>query len=168
MTNTRLLPVAIILAGFGVPCAAEQPVEEAYARFRPVDLNVPSPKHFAEISTSRYFQAESPVTRYERGRRRWKKAWIASWVAYAAVNLIDAHSSQGHAEANPLLRGSNGSFSGGKAAAVKGALGAGFFLWQHRMIRKNPERNYHKTFTFATAGAAGAMGAVAAHNYTLD
>ena len=105
--------------------------------------------------------------RHERSRRRWKKAWIASWVAYAAVNLIDAHSSQGHAEANPLLRGRSGSIANGKATAVKGALGAGFLLWQQRVIRKNPDRNYYRTFTFATAGAAGAMGAVAAHNYAL-
>ena len=158
----RSLPLAgLFLFGLSLfpaaPLHAEQP--EPFAV---------TPGIRAELEKPRYFQAESPVDSYDRSRRRWKKAWIASWVAFAAVNLIDSHSSQGHGEANPFLRGSDGSFSNGKAVAIKGALGAGFFLWQQRTIRKHPERNYYKTFTFATAATAGAMGAVAAHNYTLD
>ena len=34
-------------------------------------------------------------------QKRWKKAWIASWIAFAAVNLLDAHSSVGKRELNP-------------------------------------------------------------------
>ena len=126
-----------------------------------------TPELRAELEKPRYFEQNSPADRYERSRRRWKKAWIGSWVAFAAVNVIDAHSSTGHGEANPFLRGSDGRFSSGRAFAVKGGLGAGFFLWQQHMIRKNPERNYYKSFTFANTAVVGGMGAVAAHNYTL-
>jgi len=127
-----------------------------------------SPSLRAELEKPRYFETNSRTTEFERSKRRWKKAWIGSWLAFAAVNVLDAHSSQGHGEANPFLRGSNGGFANGKATAVKGALGAGFFLFQRHLIKKNPDQNYYKTFTFANTAATGAMGAVAAHNYTLD
>ncbi len=157
--QTRSLTLSGLLF-FGLALAAATPAlaDEPY----PI-----SPELRSVLSQPRYFQSESPVESYERSRRRWKKAWIASWVAFAAVNVLDAHSSSGKGEANPFLRGSDGRFAPGKALAVKGALGAGFFFWQQRTIRKNPQQNFYKTFTFATAGAAGALGAVAAHNYSL-
>ena len=108
---------------------------------------------------------EAAPTEFERSRRRWKKAWIASWVAFAAVNALDTHSSLGRREANPLLRDADGRFAAGRATAIKGGVGAGLFLWQLRQIRSNPEKNYYKSFTFMTGAAAGALGGVAAHNY---
>ena len=89
-------------------------------------------------------------------RRRWKRAWIASWIGFVAASVVDAHSSAGRREVNPLLRGADGRFSPGKAWAVKGGLGAAFFLYQQQSVRRHPERNGYKTFTFATASAAGA------------
>ncbi len=99
--------------------------------------------------------------------RKWKKAWIASWVAFAVVNALDAHSSQGRREANPLLRGNNGQFSNGKAALIKGALGGGFFAWQVWTARKHPEVNYYKTFTLSNTAVTGGLGLIAARNYSL-
>lgn len=121
----------------------------------------------AELEKPRYFESTSSTEKFEQSKRRWKKAWIGSWIAFAAVNVLDAHSSQGHGEANPFLRDSNGGFANGKATAVKGALGAGFFLFQRHLVQRGPNRNYYKTFTIANTAATGAMGAVAANNYTL-
>ncbi len=105
--------------------------------------------------------------REQSGRRKWKKAWIASWIAFAAVNVLDAHSSQGRLEANPFLRGSDGRFSNGRAALLKAALGGGFFAWQAWTAKKHPELNYYKTFTLTNTGAIGGLGAIAARNYSL-
>ena len=65
--------------------------------------------------------------RARRSKKKWKKAWIVSWVAFAAVNILDAHSSAGHIEANPLLRRADGTFSVRKAILVKALLGGGLF-----------------------------------------
>ncbi len=101
-------------------------------------------------------------------KRRWKKAWIASWVAFAAVNLLDAHSSAGRRELNPLLRNSDGTFSARKAALIKSALGGGFFAVQWWIARKNPHTNHYKAFTMATGAAAAGLGVVAARNYGVS
>lgn len=163
--KTRIALASALLSLCSIPSVlAEEP-----APFTPAPIRAEhvSPELAAQIAAPRYFTAESPADRFEKSRRRWKRAWIASWAAYAVVNVLDAHSSQGLGEANPLLRGANGGISNTKALAVKGALGAGFLFWQQRTIRKNPDKNLYKAFTFATAGAAGAMGGVAAHNYSL-
>jgi|GEM_PF-2207197 len=155
----RSLLLCSLICGFALAASVPAHAEDSY---------LITPELRAELEKPRYFETTSPEDRFEQSKRRWKKAWIGSWLAFAAVNLVDAHSSQGHGEANPFLRGSDGGFANGRATAVKGALGAGFFLWQRHLIKKNPGHNYYKTFTFANTAATGAMGAVAAHNYTLD
>jgi hypothetical protein len=78
---------------------------------------------------------------------------------------LDAHSSRGKFESNPLLRKSDGRFSVGKAVGLKSAVGVGMFVLQQRTAKHAPHKNYYKGFTIATAAAAGTMGAVAARNY---
>lgn len=102
-----------------------------------------------------------------RTRKAWKKRWIFSWLAVAAVHALDIHSSQGYRETNPLLRNRSGQFATGKALLLKSAISGGFFASQLLVMRRRPEGNYYKPFTIAnTVGAAG-LGAVAAHNYSL-
>ena len=101
------------------------------------------------------------------GRARWKKRWIASWLAVAAVNALDMHSSMGHREANPLLRNREGRFSVGKGLALKGAIFGGFFTLQYAITRTNPEGSAYKPLTITNGIIAGGFGGVAAHNYSL-
>jgi len=101
------------------------------------------------------------------GRARWKKRWIASWLAVAAVNALDVHSSLGHREVNPLLRNRDGRFSAGKGLALKGAIFGGFFAAQYAITRANPEGNSFKAFTITNGVIAGGLGGVVAHNYSL-
>ena len=57
-----------------------------------------------------YFAAASDLEeREQRNKRKWKKTWIASWIAFAAVNMLDTHSSVGRPELNPLLLARTGS-----------------------------------------------------------
>ena len=81
------------------------------------------------------------------------------------MNLLDAHSSAGRRELNPLLRGSDGTFSARKALLIKSAFGGGFFAAQWWLARKNPEANHSKAFSIATGAAATGLGVVAARNY---
>jgi hypothetical protein len=98
-------------------------------------------------------------------KRYWKGVWIATWAAFVAVNVLDAHSSSGRYEANPLLRGNSGVFSPRRAVVVKSAAGGGFFALQCWLARKNPGENHYKTFAVATAAATGALAAVSVRNY---
>jgi hypothetical protein len=97
-------------------------------------------------------------------QRYWKGVWIFSWAAFVAVNVLDAHSSSGRYEGNPLLRGDSGVFSGRRAVVVKSAAGGGFFALQCWLARKHPGENHYKTFAVATGAATGALAAVAVRN----
>jgi hypothetical protein len=100
-------------------------------------------------------------------RAAWKKRWIASWVVLAAVNVLDVHSSMGRGEANPLFRNSEGRFAPGKAILIKSAIAGGFFSYQLWRVRSHPEKNSYVPFTIMNGIGAGALGTVAAHNYSL-
>ena len=107
----------------------------------------------------------TPQTAESSGK--WKKRWIASWIAVIAVNALDIHSSRGHIEANPLLRDRTGHFAPGKAMLFKLAVGGGFFGAQLFVTRSHPERNHYKPFTLANTVAAGALAGVVGRNYSL-
>ncbi len=99
-------------------------------------------------------------------RKRWKRAWIASWAAYAAANILDAKSSAGKMEANPFLQNADGTFNSGRASGLKAGAGGALLGMQLWMIHKRPEKNLYKGFTIANGAAAGALGAVAYSNST--
>ena len=101
------------------------------------------------------------------GGGKWKKRWIASWIAVAVVNALDIHSSLGHGEANPLYRSPAGRFAPGREILIKSAIAGGFFGFQLAVVRGHPEKDYYKTFALANTVAAGGLAGVAAHNYSL-
>ena len=117
----------------------------------------------ASAADSGAFATTNPAT----SSHKWKKRWIASWVALAALNTLDIHSSRGHGEANPLFRNSSGRFAPGKAAMFKLAIGGGFLGAQLLAMRSNPEKDFYKPFTVANTVALGGLGGVVAHNYSL-
>ena len=102
----------------------------------------------------------------QNSRRRWKRDWIASWVAFAAANILDARSSQGKYEANPLLRNSDGAFASGRATGLKIGVGTALLGTQLWMIHKKPEKNLYKGFSMVNGAAAGALSVVAVSNST--
>lgn len=103
----------------------------------------------------------------EAARGKWKRRWIASWIALAAVNALDVSSSVGHAEANPLYRNSSGRFDVGKAILIKSAIGGAIFTTQWLASRSQTRKNLYKPFTIVNTVGAGALAGVAAHNYSL-
>ena len=99
-------------------------------------------------------------------RKRWKRAWIVSWAAYAAANVLDAKSSAGKMEANPFLQNADGTFNSGRAAGLKAGAGGALLGLQLWMIHKQPEKNLYRGFTIVNGAAAGGLGAVAISNST--
>lgn len=157
-TLTHCLAAATLVLGLSSPFAgAAAAADPAFDRALPVTASYASPTPVIAKS----------MEREQSGRRKWKKAWIASWVAFAAVSALDAHSSQGRREANPLLRNSDGRFSNGKASLLKGALGGGFFAFQLWTAKKNPEVNHYRAFTLTNTAVTAGLGAVAIRNYGL-
>ncbi len=120
------------------------------------------------LEQPRYFNPVDPESDELLSRKRWRRGWIASWAAFAVVNVLDTHSSAGKGELNPLLRAPDGRFSTQRAGIFKAGLGGGLMAFQGWMIKTHPERNMYKPFTVANFGVTGAMGAVAARNYTID
>jgi hypothetical protein len=107
------------------------------------------------VFTSAGFGQEMP-------KRRWRTQWILSAVALTAANLLDARSSAGAFEANPLLRNSQGRFATGRAFAYKSAASGGMLLLEAYVIRKNP--SFEKTSAIANFVSAGALAGVAVRN----
>ena len=99
--------------------------------------------------------------------KSWKKRWILTAVALTAAHVLDAHSSRGRLEANPLLRGPQQRFSMGKAVVVKSAAAGGLLLAQAILSRKLPRRRLYKPFTYMNLVAGGVTTATATRNYIV-
>jgi len=94
----------------------------------------------------------------------WRKRWAISLGPLAASQALDAASSYGLRELNPVLRSSNGGF-GMKAASIKFSAIAGLMGAEYLLVRKYPRSA--KFFTIVNWTTAGATTGLAVHNYRL-
>jgi hypothetical protein len=107
------------------------------------------------------FSQNRAVSEQRPSKGKW---WKLSVVALVVATSVDAHSSWGHLEANPALRGPNGRF-GMKSIAIKGLITGGVVGAQYFMMRNHPKAERQAAFTnFALAGA---FTGVATYNYRL-
>jgi hypothetical protein len=97
-------------------------------------------------------------------KRVWRKVWTASVAALAAVNVMDARSSVGRYETNPLLQDGQGRFSPGRAIAVKSAASGGILVLQALLMRRRPQEKLERPAALINFAAAAAVGAVAYRN----
>jgi hypothetical protein len=88
--------------------------------------------------------------------------WKASLVALVAASAVDAHSSWGKLEANPLLANNSGRF-GMQSIALKGIIAGGAVGAQWILFRHSPSGR--RAATVANFAMAGVYAKVAAHNY---
>jgi hypothetical protein len=91
-----------------------------------------------------------------------KKLWWASVAALAAASVLDARSSWGRHELNPLLQGPNGSFSA-RSVEVKSAIVAAGLAFQWVALRRHNQK-LEKPLSFANLAAASLTTAAAMHN----
>ena len=122
-----------------------------------------TPLPIGQLSGSEFVAAPGAEQRVGHDAR-WRRQWAISLAPLFASEALDAASSYGLRELNPLLAGSNGGF-GTKATAIKfgvvGALGGAEYL----VVRKHPASA--KFFTIVNWVTAGATTGLAVHNYGL-
>lgn len=123
----------------------------------------PSQRPVGQLSGSEFVAAPSALERVGHDSR-WRRQWTISLAPLFASQAVDAASSYGMRELNPLLAGSNGGF-GMKATTIKfgvvGALaGAEYFI-----VRKHPASA--KFFTIVNWVTAGATTGLAVRNFGL-
>ena len=92
---------------------------------------------------------------------RWKKVWAVSLAALAAGNALDASTSYGKFEANPMLA-RNGRF-GAASIGLKIGLQAPFVGYQVWQVRRDKGASARR-WAIANFALAGAFSAVAIHN----
>jgi hypothetical protein len=97
-------------------------------------------------------------------KRGWKKVWTISVAVLATVNVLDARSSMGRLETNPLLQNGQGRFNARRAATVKSAASGGIVLVQLLLMKRMPEQRLEKSAAIANFVAAAAVGATAYRN----
>jgi hypothetical protein len=101
-----------------------------------------------------------------KAHHRWKTLWIISGVVLTAATFLDAASSAGQREANPVLQNSQGLFSSARGMALKGGMLSGTLIVQALLERKS-EGNA-KSFAVTNFAAAAALGGIAWHNYAIQ
>ena len=92
--------------------------------------------------------------------------WRASVTALSVANALDVHSSWGKHELNSALAGPGGNF-GKQGALLKVGLQGGLMAFEYLVTRRHPSPRLYRALSIINFGAAGTIGAVAAHNYTV-
>lgn len=91
------------------------------------------------------------------------KLWIVSSLALLAATSLDAGSSWGKYEANPLLRSSDGRF-GARGVSIKFAM-AGAALAPQFLLHRNHTAT--RLFTVVNFAQAGMYSGIAIHNFGI-
>jgi hypothetical protein len=99
----------------------------------------------------------------KKGASKIDKIWALSIAAVLGGTTMDAVSSWGKAETNPLLRSANGTF-GARGLLIKGGL-AGAMIAPEFLLRNNEEAK--KKLAIVNFVAAGVFSAVVLHNFTI-
>ena len=148
-------------AGTFVPVAAALIVPSD----RPVNQPIfpPASRTIGQLSASEFVAAPGAVEHLGRDSR-WHRQWAISLAPLFASEALDAASSYGMRELNPLLAGSNGGF-GVKAAAVKFGVVGALVGAEYLVVRKHPASA--KFFTIVNWVTAGATAGLAVHNFGL-
>ena len=107
------------------------------------------------------FSAQSQAEDFPQ---RHSKLWKVSAGLLAAVTVADMQSSIGRQEANPLLAGPRGQFSG-SGIAIKSLFVGGMIGGQWLLLRKNPQAS--KFAAGANFAATALTGAIVVHNHML-
>jgi len=98
----------------------------------------------------------------ETPKRPWNKAWILSMLAVTAANILDARSSMGKQEANPLLQNSQGTFSGTRGFLFKSAAVGSVMALETYMVHRNP--NAAKSSAIVNFASAGVLTGISFRN----
>jgi hypothetical protein len=88
------------------------------------------------------------------------RLWKLSVAAVVTANALDAASTYGHTERNPLLQGRNNQFGAGQVAIKFGVVGSGIVV--QRLFPR-----HRKVYTVANFITAGVLTGLAVRNYRM-
>jgi hypothetical protein len=120
----------------------------------PAAIGNASPRDFSERAAARLSISNA----------KWKRQWAISLAPLFASEALDAASSYGMRELNPLLAGSNGGF-GMKATALKFGVAGALAGVEYVLAKKYPRSA--KFFTVVNWSTAGVTSGLAVHNFQL-
>ena len=109
-------------------------------------------------------QIASEIGLEDTRHRAWRRRWLISVAPVLASQTLDAASSWGLRELNPVLAGPDGRF-GMKATAVKFGVIGGLLGAEYLIVKKFPASA--KFFTVINYSKAGVTTGLAVHNYRL-
>ena len=96
----------------------------------------------------------------------YRNLWRVSVTALTVANTLDVQSSWGKHELNSTLAGPAGNF-GKQGALLKLAFQGSLLGVEYLLTRRHPSGKLYRALSIINFGAAGVMGSVAAHNYTV-
>ena len=100
----------------------------------------------------------------EVDRDALKRAWERSLIPLVASQAVDAASSYGYRELNPILAGPNGEF-GAKATTMKFAVVGALVLGEYLLVRKSPKvAGIFQKLNWASSAVTTGL---AVHNYVV-
>jgi len=158
---------AVILLGTLAGPARAQEADAHAATFVPAIAAAIIPtghRTIDQLSSSDFIAVEHGGELAAASHAKWRRQWAISLAPLFVSQALDASSSYGMRELNPLLASPNGGF-GMKATGLKfGVIGA-LAATEYFLVRKYPRSA--KVFTIVNWTTAGATSALAIHNYSL-
>lgn len=116
----------------------------------------------ATLAASLSFAAGGLVQSAPAEKPGHKNLWWASVAALATASVLDARSSWGRQELNPLLQGPNGRFNA-RSVEIKSAIVGASVAFQWFALRHHSQK-LEKPLGFANLAAAGLTAGAAIHN----
>ena len=149
-----------LIAGNGLaPAVSDAGIAETLASHAVAPPNRLRPVTGTSPMIAKIIQPE-PDPKIEKKARRTKTVWRLSMAAFATATALDAATSVGKYESNPLLRSADGKF-GVKGMAIKGGL-AGVVLVPQIAFQNH--RELHSKFAIINFIETGFFAALAIHN----
>jgi|GEM_PF-3154337 len=164
MRSFRLIGVALfVMFGFAAGLSAQTLIQPGqFAGASPIRIEV---ANLAAGTSSSALPLNSAMANVEdRHGQAVNRVWIASMLAAAGASSLDAATSWGKTEGNPLLASSNGTF-GARGASLKIGIAAALIVPQI-LLRKHQELK--KVFAIGNFGEAAFFSAVAVHNMGIS
>lgn len=158
--------LAIFLGGLRQSARASE-VEPRIGTFVPAAAAALVPtgrRTIDQLSSDDFVTPERGGDRSSASNAKWHRQWAISLAPLFASQALDAASSYGMRELNPLLASPDGGF-GMKATSLKfGVIGA-LTATEYFLVKKYPRSA--KVFTIVNWATSGATSALAVHNYSL-
>lgn len=152
----RTLPLALTAAAFFLTPAFAQSGPPLLAGLPPLRTQLALGQRAAA--------APPPVAALRPEATPQQRAWKRSLIALAASQSLDAVSSYGMRELNPLMASPDGRF-GAKAVSIKAGATAAIVLAEHLIVQKHPAAA--RLFSHMNWSNAVLTTAVAAHNFAI-